>query len=356
MLLQIISQLQRASTSHPFFSRLWHEILFGYTGAFLAGFLLTAVRNWTGVSEPKEKMLVFLLILWLLARILPYIPGQAPIFLAAAAELTFFAVLTALIAGSLIQTRSRNSYVVIELLIIFMAGVVLTRWAQLGWWIESGTTGLRLSLYSAIAMLIILSGRVLPFTIQKTLQIERPPTPNGQLMETTALLAIYVLMILETLTSVNWLAGLISLLVAIGLGARISSYYHPDIRHHPLLWIEFSGLLWIAMGFVIHAAAAMALLSNDAGLPALLAGGIGIMSVGMMVRVIQGHTGNTLQDNTDVTAAFYLLNIGTLALVAGVVAPADIEQSLTLISKLCWLFGFAFLLKACGPLLLMPPR
>jgi len=58
----------------PLSSLTWHahEMIFGYTIAVIAGFLLTAVKNWTGRQTLHGYPLLLLFSLWLLARILPF--------------------------------------------------------------------------------------------------------------------------------------------------------------------------------------------------------------------------------------------------------------------------------------------
>ena len=47
-----------------------HEMIYGYAMAVIAGFLLTAVRNWTGVQTLHGIPLLLLFLLWLAARLL----------------------------------------------------------------------------------------------------------------------------------------------------------------------------------------------------------------------------------------------------------------------------------------------
>ena len=65
-----------ASYASPVFSpgtvppMLWHahEMVFGFAPAVIVGFLLTAVRNWTGRPTPSGRALGALFLLWVLAR------------------------------------------------------------------------------------------------------------------------------------------------------------------------------------------------------------------------------------------------------------------------------------------------
>ena len=60
-----------------------HEMLYGYGMAVVAGFLLTAVKNWTGLPTLFGKPLMALFALWCLARLL-FLCGTARLPWAAA--------------------------------------------------------------------------------------------------------------------------------------------------------------------------------------------------------------------------------------------------------------------------------
>ena len=56
-----------------------HEMVFGFGSAVVAGFLLTAMQNWTGLRAPHGKPLALLVSCWLLARLLNAAPFSLPI-------------------------------------------------------------------------------------------------------------------------------------------------------------------------------------------------------------------------------------------------------------------------------------
>ncbi|MEJ2143333.1 MAG: NnrS family protein, partial [Gammaproteobacteria bacterium] len=66
-----------------------HEMIFGYAMAVVAGFLLTAVGNWTGIPTWRGKNLATLLALWFLARIAWFIPDAYSLYLSATCDVLF---------------------------------------------------------------------------------------------------------------------------------------------------------------------------------------------------------------------------------------------------------------------------
>ena len=73
-----------------------HEMIFGYTGAVLAGFLLTAVENWTDRPTARGTLLAVLVGLWGLGRLVGV--GGVTATIAGMAELSFLPVLTVVLA------------------------------------------------------------------------------------------------------------------------------------------------------------------------------------------------------------------------------------------------------------------
>ncbi|MGD2056881.1 MAG: NnrS family protein, partial [Gammaproteobacteria bacterium] len=55
-----------------------HEMIFGYSLGVIAGFLLTAVQNWTGVRTLHGIPLLLLFLLWISARILVLLGEAIP--------------------------------------------------------------------------------------------------------------------------------------------------------------------------------------------------------------------------------------------------------------------------------------
>src|SRR5690606_12000806 len=94
---------------------LWHghEMVFGSALAVIAGFLLTAVRSWTGRPTPTGAALALLAALWLLGRVL--VLGPWP--LAAAVVNAAFPVAVAIaIGGPIVRARNTRNYFFVGLL------------------------------------------------------------------------------------------------------------------------------------------------------------------------------------------------------------------------------------------------
>src|SRR5271157_4952773 len=94
-----------------------HEMIFGYGGAVLAGFLLTAIPNWTGRLPVAGVPLAALAALWAAGRIAVF--ASAPIGRTAAAvvDVGFLVVFAALAAREVVAGRNWKNLKVVGLVL-----------------------------------------------------------------------------------------------------------------------------------------------------------------------------------------------------------------------------------------------
>ncbi|MGX5736341.1 NnrS family protein [Bosea thiooxidans] len=83
-----------------------HEMIFGTYGAALAGFLGSAMPEWTDTKPRRGRALLLLLALWLPGRLIGFLGADALILPAALTDFAFLALLLAYIVRPLIERRS----------------------------------------------------------------------------------------------------------------------------------------------------------------------------------------------------------------------------------------------------------
>jgi uncharacterized protein involved in response to NO len=95
---------------------LWHahEMIFGFTLAIIAGFLLTAVANWTGGQTAQGGRLALLCLVWLAGRVA--VNGPFPYPVAAILDLLFIPALAVILAIPLIATRNKRNFIFLIML------------------------------------------------------------------------------------------------------------------------------------------------------------------------------------------------------------------------------------------------
>src|SRR5574340_1090842 len=144
-----------------------HEMLFGFAVAVIAGFLLTAAQNWTGIPTPSGAPLAALFLLWLAGRVSFLVPGL-PAGRVAAIDLSFLPVLALALALPILKAKQLHNYPFPVLLLALAAANALVHQEVLGWTAISASLVLRLAAYVVVTMIVLMGGRVIPsFTDNK---------------------------------------------------------------------------------------------------------------------------------------------------------------------------------------------
>ncbi|MEW5973360.1 MAG: NnrS family protein [Pseudomonadota bacterium] len=347
--------LAHPSAALPF-SASWHghEMLFGYAVAVIAGFLLTAARNWTGGRTPQGVPLAAMLALWAAPRLLlPFAP-PALLPVLAAADVGF----DLLLAAVLIRTLWRNpaNRLIFPPLLLVLALANLAWWlAMLGLWPAGHAMGLALGQGAVIGVLLVMGVRVAPFFIEKRLNVPVTSRVPARAYRTGAVL--YALLVLAGLFGVSWFEA--GLAAALGLLAAwvLWRWHAPGLWREPLLWILWLSGAWLVLGLLLVAIGQAAGHAGLAGAArhALLAGGLGLATIGMMARVTLGHTGRAVYPPARGTLPAFLLVLAgaVLRVLAPVVDPAALAWAAPLTAML-WVLGFAFFFAIHAPMLLRP--
>ena len=98
-----------------------HEMIFGFIGAAIAGFLLTAIPNWTGRPPLKGLNLLSLFLLWVLGRVVIFYSEYTGALFAALADLPFFFILSLYIFREIyIQGNKKNLPIA---MLVFLFGI-----------------------------------------------------------------------------------------------------------------------------------------------------------------------------------------------------------------------------------------
>ncbi len=328
---------------------LWHghEMIFGFGAATVAGFLLTAIPNWTGRMPLQNGPLAGLVGLWLggrLAMLVSDVIGPAS---TAALDLAFPSVFLLVVAREIIAGRNwRNLPMLVALGLLLAAnGLVHLEALDL---MATAATGNRLGIATLLMLISLVGGRIIPSFTGNWLARERTEVPAPALFDRfdAGVLAItgatLILWVAEPeLAPLPWLA------VAAGVAAlvRLSRWRGTAVLREPLLWILHLGYAWLGVGLLLLGASAfIPVLPATSALHALSAGAIGTMILAVMTRASLGHTGRPLSAGRMTRVIYGLV---TLAAILRVVAPLcgdSYSLALTLAGAAwCGAFGlFAF--------------
>lgn len=329
-----------------------HEMLLGYSTAVIAGFLLTAVRNWTDTETTSPDQLASLCFLWIYGRVLPFYSELVPDLLIAAVDFAFLPALAFFVGKPLLKTGNFKNLIFTALLLLMAAGNALIHAQILGYSETGAMLGMNLVVTLIMMMILVIAGRVFPFFTERGLSgVICIRNPGLDVATIVVSLGVFILLMLGV-------SGLLLLLIALAAAAlntiRVSAWYDSRIWFVPLLWVLYAGYGWVILGFGLVALSAYGLVAASLALHAFTVGGIGILTLGMMARVSLGHTGRALKASNAMAIAFVLINLAALT---RVLFPALLPAwygGFVLASSYCWLAAFSLFAYYFLPILSSP--
>lgn len=330
-----------------------HEMLFGFAMAAVAGFLLTAVPNWTGRLPLTGWPLAALAGLWLAGRLAVAFGDRLGAAAAAALDLAFPLVLLAVIAREVATGRNWRNLPVCAALAALLLANVLMHLEPLAI-APSGVLGERLGIATLALLVALIGGRIVPsFTTNWLRRRAAPalPAPFG-LVDKLALALTVAALLAWVAMPEAWPVG--ALLVGAGAaqGWRLTRWQGHRTRAEPLLWVLHLGYGWLALGLVLVGVDALAG-RYGAHLHALTVGCFGTMILAVMTRATLGHTGRALTAGRATTAIYVLVTVAAVLRLAAH-AAAGAYLTLVALSGLAWIAAFAMFLFVYGPMLLRP--
>lgn len=306
-----------------------HEMLFGFVGAAVAGFLLTAMPNWTGRLPIAGKPLLSLFGLWVAARVAVFVSLLIGWWPAAILDAGLFFSLALLAAREVIASNNRNVPVV-GLVFVFgvadamdYAGAAGALPRDLGW---------RGAIALVIVMISVIGGRIIPsFTrnwmvkrkMTKSLPVQ-PQSLDLLVIASTALALLFWLTFHD-----NQLTGFMLILAALAQGLRLSRWGGVRTRRDPLVWVLHLGYLWVPVGLLLLGLSLAGVgVPESAGIHALTAGAMTTMILAVMTRASLGHTGRELKASPATVAAYVFVTLGAVLRVA---APLSVSHYLIIL-------------------------
>jgi len=329
-----------------------HEMIFGYACAVIAGFLLTAVRNWTGMQTPAGPPLAALSALWLAGRIMPFFPEVLPYWFTALVDLLFLPALAFSLAIPLVRSGQKRNLFFIPLLGAFALADLLVHLEVMGFAYGFARAGVFLGLDLVILLIVIMGGRVIPFFTERALSGVSPK--KRQWVEWSSIGSVIAFMLAELFLPDSILVGVMAGLAAVSNGLRLAGWYTKKFWAVPLLWVLHVGYAWVVMGFCLKALAALELVSPQLTFHAFTVGGIGVLTLGMMARVSLGHTGRPLKAAGPVAFAFVLITLAAvLRGIFPIIFPYWFLQLVALSGGL-WILSFLIFVVVYTPILISP--
>lgn len=328
-----------------------HEMLFGYAAAVIAGFLLTAVRNWTGMQTWTGRRLAVLALVWLLGRLLPWVPG-VPAALVLVVDVAFLPLVAISLFAPLWHGQNRTNRVFVPLLVA-MGVVNLVSHLQLAGMAEGLGDPRRVMLDLVLMVIVIVAGRVLPFFTQNVIPGFRAKIRPR--VEQASFLTLGLIAVLELVPVLPvGVTALLWLVFGVVQVVRLAGWFDARVFRIPVLWVLHAGYAWLCLGAVLTGLSLFGMFPPPAALHAITVGGVGVFTLGMMARVARGHTGRPIDVTRSVAVAFVLLNVAALIRVFGPALLAAQYAHWVDASAGLWVVAFGIFAWQYLPMLLRP--
>ncbi|MGM0559661.1 MAG: NnrS family protein [Pseudomonadota bacterium] len=334
-----------------------HEMIFGFAAAAMAGFILTAVPNWTGEGGFRGWRLVALTLVWLAGRLAlnPYLPP--PLIWGAVIDLAFFPLLVLTVLPGLLRLKTRRNIIFPVLLLVFWTGNLLFHLDQLGLVQASARTGLFLAINGLLVILALLGGRVIPAFTRNYLKSRGVSLEltSPRWLEVSAIGALLAMLLLEVWQVESLAAGYAALLAGLLNAARLLCWQGWRSWRAPIVWILHAGFLWLPVGLVLKGLwLVWGLPFTSSWLHAITIGAFATMILAVMTRATLGHTGRTIVAGPLSVLCYGLILLAVVLRVLLPVLPPEVYQAGLILSGGAWVGAFSLFLLSYGPMLLRP--
>jgi uncharacterized protein involved in response to NO len=327
-----------------------HEMLFGFTAAVIAGFLLTAVGNWTGRETLVGPPLLALSALWMLGRFAMLWPSCLPRGVPALVDLAFLPVLSIVLARPLLATKNRRNFVVVGLLLAMFVADLAMHLDALGVRPGIAHRAVVVALDLVVVLLLLIAGRVFPMFTRNATGVS--DIRSHPVLDALTIVGAAGLVLLDATEEGERIAPVAAGLVGVLAVARAAHWGTWHSRRVPLLWVLHVGYAWICVGLLLRAGGGFfTSFAPSLATHAITVGAIGSLTLGMMARVALGHTGRPLVPPKPVVWAFgAMAAAGFARVVVPLIVPGAYFGSLWAAGAL-WTTAFVVYLVSYAPVL-----
>jgi len=327
-------------------------MMFGYVMAVVAGFLLTAIKNWTGEEVLRGKTLALLFLLWLVARLLPLTGLMIPVEIIAVADVAFLFFLGLACLRPVMKIKQYKQIGIISKIFLLMLCNVAFYLGLMGVLADGVQWGLYSAMYMIIALIFVMMRRVMPMFIKNGIDGE-VELKNRAWVDHSSLVLLVCLWISDVFTEYDNLTAIFAVLLTLLHTLRLAGWYTSKIWSKSLVWVLVVAYAFFILGFALKALSITSGISPFLSVHAFTVGGIGMLTIGMMSRVALGHTGrNVFEPPAIVFWSFAVLLSGVIVRVVFPLFNMELYVYWIGISQLLWMISFAIFVVVYAPMLL----
>lgn len=350
------------SAGEPIFGsyppQLWHghEMVYGFVGAAIAGFMLTAVPSWTSEKGFAGTPLIILSALWLLGRIAFATASWIPLWALAAGDLVFLPALAFVIARPLLRQRNRNTPLLFVLLTLWATDVAFIFFlSRLN--VFSASTALLTAINIVLLLVTVIGGRIVPAFTASALRRRNVAAKihDRPWLDRFVIGTMVLAIIVDIVTPRMGASAIVAAVAAVGHAWRLAGWQTARTLSEPIVWVLHLAYAWLPIGLLLKAVH----ISSGADwaahwLHALTMGAAATMILAVMSRAALGHTGRPLVVAPPTTLAYVLLTIGTIIRVFVPATEIASYASIIMTAGIFWVAAFALFVTVYTPILVRP--
>lgn len=317
-----------------------HEMLFGYVAAVIAGFLMTAVPNWTGRLPLRGGPLALLFLTWIAGRLAVTASAWIGWVAAAGIDCLFLLLLIGAVAREIIAGRKWDSLKIV-------GAVGLFGLANAAFHLEAHFAGVadysvRLGLAVVILLVSLIGGRIIPSFTRNWLARSNPgrlPVPFAK-FDVLTLAASAIALLSWVALPASRLVGVLMILCGVLHLVRLGRWAGDRVVTDRLVLILHVAYLFVPIGFLLTGLSAFDVIGPSAGIHAWAGGAIGAMTLAVMTRATLGHTGRPLKASV-ATQVIYGAVVSAAVLRICATLPVDHADGVLLAAGFAWVLAFA---------------
>ena len=333
-----------------------HEMIFGFAGAAVGGFALTAVATWTGRPPVRGLTLALLLLAWLAGRLAMLLAGLLGPWLVAVADMAFPVMLCVLAAREIFGAGNRRNYPIVGITVVLAILNLIYHLGTMQVWPGGDRLSVYLLIHTILLLITVIAGRVVPnFTANwlRARGVSRLPASNALLDRLTIFLTFAVGLAVSTVPT-SPVTGTLGFGAAFLHLARLGQWRGLSTLGEPLLFVLHVAYAWLPIGYALLGCAVFGwVFAPTTALHALTMGAIGGMILAMTTRVPLGHTGRPLTAAGMTVVAYLLLTVAVILRVFGPLVMPDYLATVEW-SAAGWSLAFAIFVWVYWPILTRP--
>jgi uncharacterized protein involved in response to NO len=328
-----------------------HEMLFGYAAAALAGFMLTAIPNWTGRLPVSGLPLLGLVLIWLIGRVALAFPGLVGLPASMVVDSLFLPLLAFVAAVEIVAGRNWKNLKI-------LGGLVGLSLANVAMHLDVAFTGatvdvVRLAVSIYIMLIMVVGGRIIPsFTRNWLVKAHSPALPRPfDRFDALCLGMALVALLAWTLAPESLATVILSTVTGAAHAVRLWRWVGWRTVEEPLLLALHVGYGFVPLGFFATAMAAAGWIAAPSSLHVFAVGAVGTMTLAVMTRASLGHTGRPTVASLRTAAALLAVVVAATARPFAELIP-DGYHALLAVAGVAWITAFGLFLSEHGPKLM----